>query len=231
MKKFFAIFILLAASVSAAAQAKPTPAVRRSPSEVPIKEKPAVLGVDAGKLVGKTYTNREFGFEVAFPETWFIPGDDFESFMREKGYDLRVKANPGDPQMQANVRRFEKNVVLLLTAYRSMPGTRGNAIVHISVEDLTDNPAVKDAVDYFDLMRAQISTMKLPANYSISDVQAEKLGTRQFAYVDINTGTGKRRLYAYVKGPRAVMFTIAYTADADLAVLRRVLEEGNFSLK
>lgn len=208
-----------------------------SPAASASKPEPSVLaasnnlGVDAGSVVGKTYTNKELGFEVTFPDTWLIPGDDFEGFMREKGYDLRVKVANTDPQMKANVRRFEKNVVLLLTAYRSMPGTKGNSIVHISVEDLTDSPQIKDAVDYFDLMRSQISTMKLPAGFSVSEVQAEKLGSKQFGYLETQSGATKKRMYASVKGPRAIMFTISYSADDDLAVLRRMLEEGNFSLK
>jgi len=229
------IVVVFAVGVSAQAKAKPTP--RRSPSEVPAKAVPEVLaaanslGVDTGAVVGKTYANRELGFEVTFPDTWLIPGDDFEGFMRDKGYDLRVKVPNTDEQMKANVRRFEKNVVLLLTAYRSMPGTKGNSIIHISVEDVSDTPQIKDAVDYFDMMRAQISTMKLPAGFSVSEVQAEKLGPKQFAFLETSSGSTRKRMYATVRGTRALMFTISYSSADDLAVLRRMLEEGNFSLK
>ncbi len=240
MKKFALILsILAAAAISAAAQTKsPTPA--KIPAGVPIKPgttlaKAAVATqknvVDPGKVKGKTYTNTTFGFEVVFPDTWLIPGDDFEGFMKDKGYDLAVRVKATDPQAKANVRRFEKQVTLLLTAYRSMPGTRDNGIVLISVEDLTDSPKVKDAVDYFDLMRAQISTMKLPTDFKYSEVGAEKLGPKQFAYLETSSNAGKKRMYATVRGRHAIMFTLSYSANDDLVTLRRILEEANFSIK
>ncbi|MBA3769222.1 MAG: hypothetical protein H0X08_01740 [Blastocatellia bacterium] len=112
-----------------------------------------------------------------------------------------------------------------------MPGAKANSIIHISVEDVSDNPQIKDAVDYFDMMRSQISTMKLSAGFSVSEVQAEKLGPKQFAFLETSSGSTRKRMYATVRGTRALMFTISYSSADDLAVLRRMLEEGNFSLK
>ena len=132
--------------------------------------------------------------------------------------------------MKANIKRFEKQVTLLLTAYRSLPGTPDNGVVLISVEDVQDNPKIKDAVDYFDLMRSQISTMKLPPDFKYSDVGAEKLGAMQFGYLETSSNAGKKRMYATVRGGYAIMFTLSYSADDDLVTLRRILEEGNFSI-
>lgn len=241
MKKFAVILsIFAAASIFADAQTKPASTPAKIPAGVPIKAgtkfTPAAVAtqkdtVDPGKIEGKTYTNMTFGFEVVFPDTWLIPGDDFEGFMKDKGYDLSVRVKATDPQAKANVKRFEKQVTLLLTAYRSMPGTPDNGIVLISVEDLTDSPKVEDAVDYFDLMRAQISTMKLPTDFKYSEVGAEKLGAKQFAYLETSSKAGKKRMYATVRGRHAIMFTLSYSADDDLVTLRRILEEGNFSIK
>jgi protein tyrosine phosphatase (PTP) superfamily phosphohydrolase (DUF442 family) len=46
---------------------------------------------------------------------------------------------------------------------------------------------VKDAVDYFDLMRSQFAVMKLAADFKYSETQAEKLGLKQFAFLDTST--------------------------------------------
>ncbi len=241
MKKFVLILSILAStSIFATAQTKPAATPAKIPPGVPIKPgttfSPAAVttqknAVDPGKVEGKTYTNTTFGFQVVFPETWLIPGDDFDEYMRDKGYDLSVRVKATDPQAKASVKRFEKQVTLLLTAYRSMPGTPNNGVVLISVEDLTDSPKVKDAVDYFDAMRGQFSAMKLPVDFKYSEVGAEKLGARQFAYLETSSNAGKKRMYATVRGRHAIMFTLSYSANDDLNTLRRILEEGNFSVK
>jgi hypothetical protein len=101
----------------------------------------------------------------------------------------------------------------------------------VSAEDLILKPQVRDAVDYFDLMRAMFSTMKLPADFKYSETEAEQLGRHQFAFLDISTNAGKKRMYATVRNRTAIMFTLSYTSDDDLQTLRRVLTVGNFSLK
>ena len=237
MMKIFATAILLlaAASIQAQTAAQPTPS--GIPAGVPVKPgtRPAAgavkTEVDPGYLTEKTYTNRGLGFEIAFPSSWVIPGIDSEKYWQEKGYELRPKINRNDPQQAANIRRYEKQVTLLLTAYRSAIGTPGNAILLISVEDLSTNPSVRDAVDYFDLMRAQIGTMKLPPGYEYSVTQAEKLGAQQFAFLDISTGKEKKRLYATVRDGYAIILAFTYHSGEDLTVFRRILEEADFSLK
>ena len=112
-----------------------------------------------------------------------------------------------------------------------MPGATDNAIVRISVEDLTANPQIKDAVDYFDAIGATYAAMKLPADFKYSAAKAEKLGAKQFAFLDTSADAGKKRMYATVRKRFAIMFTISYTKDDDLQTLRHVLEQGNFTLK
>ncbi len=235
MIKLFATTVLLLATGSIQAQtANPTPS--SIPSGVPVKAgtntKPtAIKGeVDPGILSGQTYTHIDLGFDITCPASWVIPGIDTEKYWKDKGYELRPKINRNDPQQAANIRRYEKQVTLLLTAYRSAIGTPDNAVLLISAEDLSANPKVKDAVDYFDLMRAQIGTMKLPSDYEYSVTQAEKLGAQQFAYLDISTAKEKKRLYATVRNGYAIILAFTYHQADDLALFRRILEEANFSL-
>ena len=226
MRKFVAIiFVTLCFTTFSSAQTKPKP----KPRSTPIK---TASSVDRGIVSGRTYTNKTFKFEVTFPNTWLIPGDDFEAYMKKQGFDLALKAPDSLPPVsKAKVDHAIKNVQILLTAYRSMPGETDNAIVRISVENLVLNPQVKDAVDYFDAIRSGFASMKLPADFKYSETQAEKLGTMQFGYLDTSTSVGKKRMYATVRDGFAVMFTISYSKDADLQTLRSVLESGNFRLK
>ncbi|MBK7931898.1 MAG: hypothetical protein IPK01_00090 [Acidobacteria bacterium] len=228
------IFALTAISLQAQT-AKPTPSsipvgvlVKPGTKTTAMKSK---AELDPGILSGQIYTHIDLGFDITFPATWVIPGIDTEKYWKERGYELRPKINRNDPQQAANIRRYEKQVTLLLTAYRSAIGTPGNAVLLISAEDLSTNPKIKDAVDYFDLMRAQIGTMKLPPDYEYSVTNAERLGAQQFAFLDITAAKEKKRLYATVRDGYAIILAFTYHETEDLAAFRRILEEANFSLR
>jgi hypothetical protein len=228
MKKLAILFLLcMSFAVSSNAQTHARPRPKAMPAIVPVKP-----GVDKGSISGRTYTNDTFRFEVTFPDAWLLPGDDFEDFMRSKGIDLSLKAPDSlPPASRAKINSALQRVTILATAYRSMPGTTGNAIVRISAEDLSANPQIKDAVDYFDAMRASFAAMRLPADFKYSDTQAEKLGEHQFGFLDVTTKDGKKRMYATVRNGYAIMFTLTYSSNDDLATFRSVLADGNFALK
>ena len=228
MRKVFCLVLtalFLTVSISAQPRARPKPSP--TPAVVPAK-----ASIDLGVVDGCTYTNETFNFQVTFPDKWLIPGYDFESYMKKQGFDLGLKAPDSlSTNSQATINQAIKRVNILLTAYRSMPGATDNAIVRISVEDLTANPQIKDAVDYFDAIGATYAAMKLPADFKYSAAKAEKLGAKQFAFLDTSADAGKKRMYATVRKGYAIMFTISYTKDDDLQTLRHVLEQGNFTLK
>jgi hypothetical protein len=208
------------------AQARTKPRPRPTPAKTP-----AIQAVDRGKVVGRTYTNKTFGFEVTFPDTWLIPDDDFEKYMKSQGFDLSLKAPDSlPPATKTAVNQAIKRVNVLLTAYRSMPGMADNAIVRISVEDLAANPQIKDAVDYFDAIRAMYAKMRLPADFKYTETQAEKLGTMQFGFLDTSSGAGKKRMYATVRNGFAIMFTLSYTNADDLQTFKKILGGGNFAV-
>ena len=200
------------------------PAVRSTPVDVV---------TDAnGAVSGKTYTNSVYGFRITFPDTWLIPGSDFEDTMKSQGYDISLKTPDslkGASKIQLD-RSLEK-VKVLVTAYRSLPGAADNAIMRVAVEDLTMTPQVKDAVDYFDLMRSQFAVIKLPADFKYSETQAEKLGAKQFAYLDTSSTAGKKRMYAMVRNGYAILFTLSYTKAEDLAMMRQILAGGDFRIQ
>lgn len=240
MKIYCAILIVIAAASSWAVgqqrtkpaspvTAKPKPAAADIPAVVPVAKGTAAA---ASSALGRTYTNRDFGFEITFPNTWLIPGGDFESEMKKAGFDLSLSPPPSLGSVdRVRMNKALQQVTALVTAYRSMPGSADNSIVRISTEDLRANPQIKDAVDYFDAMRAQFRSMRLPADFKYSETQAEQLGKKQFAFLDSSSGAGKKRLYATVRNGHAILFSISYTKDEDLQVLRKVLSDGNFALK
>jgi hypothetical protein len=200
---------------------RPRPAVKQATAST----------FDPGAVIGRTYTNKTFGFEVTFPDMWLIPDNDFEAFMKARGFDLSLKAPDSLPlSSKETVNKAIKRVQVLLTAYRSLPGSADNAIVRISIEDLSANPLIKDAVDYFDAMRAMFASMKLPADFKYSETQAEKLGAVQFGFLDADSSAGRKRMYATIKDRHAIMFTISYSSADDLETLREVLRAGNFGL-
>jgi hypothetical protein len=206
------------------------------PAGVPVKPgttiKPTAFSWDKGEISGRTYSNHSLDFAVTFPDTWLIPDEDFEAYMKSQGFDLSLKAPDELPVgSKAKVNAALKKVQVLMTAYRSMPGSADNAIVRISAEDLKPNPQIKDAVDYVDAVRAMYAAMRLPADFKYSETQAEELPNKmQFAYLDTSSKEGKKRMYVTVRHGAAVLFTISYSKAGDLATLRDVLGSGDFKL-
>jgi hypothetical protein len=226
--KYLAVLITLLCSTIVYSQIEqPRPAV---PKSVPVREEPAAATAQTN--TARKYTNPELGFEITFPVTWIIPGDDFEEYARSQGHELALKAPDTLGQVsRIRIDRALERVKVLVTAYRSIPGSKENAILRVSVEDLSLVPEVKDAVDYFDLMRSQYASMKLPPDFKYSETQAEQLGKKQFALLDTSTSAGKKRLYATVRKRVAILFTLSYTRPEDLKAVQAILASGNFDLK
>ena len=228
--RVFACSMILSLTFPVAAQsipANPLPEKKVGATVVAVTD-----ASDRGTVSGRTYTNHGLAFEVTFPDTWLIPGDDFEDYMKSQGIDVTLKAPETlGKASKIQVERALQKVNILLTAYRSMPGTEDNGVVRISTEDIRLNPAIKDAVDYFDLMRSQYAVMKLPADFRYSETQAEQLGSQQFGFLDTSSNAGKKRMYATVRNGVAIMFTLSYTKPDDLKTFRDVLAKGNFALK
>jgi hypothetical protein len=223
--------ILIFSSASFAQKPARKPAPKKPPAVVPVKAEVVETGED-GEVSGRTYTNTVYGFRITVPDSWLVPDRDFEDVMRSKGFDISLKAPEnlsGAGKLQ--VEKALEKVKLLVTAYRSTPGSTDNAILRVSVEDVRTVPAVRDAVDYFDLMRSQFAVMKLPADFKYSETQAEKLGAKQFAFLDTSSNAGKKRMYATVRNGVAIMFTLSYTRPEDLAAMRQILATGDFKLQ
>lgn len=232
MMKISPLVLVFAFAAAVPAQTKPKPKPASAAKAAAAAVVPAKLGVEKGIVSGRTYTNRSLGFEVTFPDAWLIPGNGFEAEMKKAGFDLSLKAPTNvSPATRTRINQALKQVTIALTAYRSMPGSADNAIVRISLEDLTPNPQIKDAIDYFDAMRSQFRAITLPADFKFSETQAEQLGRWQFAYLDSSSNAGKKRLYATVRKGYAILFSLSYTNDEDLQTMRQILKDANFSLK
>ena len=229
MKRVVPIFVFISfAYFAACAQVKTAEPPLKKPDEtvVPIK-----TFIDKGSLEGHTYTNKKLNFSFTFPETWLVQNDNFEDEMKKEQFQLSLAAPDSQAQAaRARMNKSMRDVQILLTAYHSTPGSNETAVLRVSAEDLKANPQIKDAVDYFDAIRTLYKAMKLPADVKYSETNAEKLGSHQYAFLDISSSGGKKRMYATVRNGFAIMFTIAYTSDGDLLTVRQILTEANFKL-
>ena len=233
MRFLFVIFSLIITLNSFAQPPRSKVAPKRIPTTVPAAKSTTTVATHADGLSStRTFTSTAYGFSITFPDTWLIPGNDFEETMKSQGYDIRLRT-PDDLKGASKIQldRSLEKVKVLVTAYRSLPGAADNAIMRVAAEDLTMTPLVKDAVDYFDLMRSQFAVMKLPADFKYSETQAEKLGAKQFAYLDTSSNAGKKRMYATVRNGYAILFTLSYTKPEDLATMRRILAGGDFRIQ
>ena len=228
MRKVGLTFVLaFSFAVVCTAQTKPKP--RPIPTVVPVK----ATGVEAfgGTVEGRSYRNKRFFFEITVPDDWFIAGPDFEKVVKENGIDLTVNPQNTDSKPGTAAAKPVRKVDILMTAFRSDPESKGNAVLRVTAEDLKPNPQIKDAVDYFDAITAAYMSIKLPPDFKYSATKAEKLGAKQFAFLDTSSNAGKKRMYATVRNGFAIMFTLSYTSDTDIDTVRRILAAGNFALK
>jgi len=234
---FISMVLVAVTALAASAQTKRTAqaANPRSTTAPPVSITAPAPFFDRGKISGKTYTNRTLGLTITFPDFWTVADNEFKTYVKSKGVDLTPKpAKAVNAADQAKLNADFKRLTFLMTAYRSLPGTQQNATAHIAVEDVrklnTDRP-VKDAVDYIDLVRLQVSQIKLPAGYTYSDTKAEKLGNNQYAYLDSTDKGDKTRLYVTVRRGYAILLSIVYSADDDLETFRDVLARASFTSK
>jgi hypothetical protein len=170
---------------------------------------------------------------------WLVVDDKVLANAKTKGFDLDLKPpKAASPLVESQLEAAFKRVTVLVSAYRSAPGTVDNAVAYVAVEDirnLNTNRPVKDAVDYIDLIRSTYKSTyqlaKTPPDFEYSETQAEKLGRHEFAYLDTVSKDGKSRLYVTVRGGYAVLFSLNYSSDADLASFRDMLARVDFSIK
>ena len=191
----------------------------------------AVPAVDLGSVTDRTYRNDTFNFELSVPEGWLIADRKAEETLKEQGIDLKLKAPKATTtQEQTRLNGYAKRVTVLLTAFHPQSKDE-NTVMRVAIEDLHRYPQVKDAVDYFDLMREGYKTMRVPSDFKYSETQAEKLGHKQFGFLDTQSAEAKTRMYATVRNGYAILFSLTYRSDEDLQTFRQMLSDANFSLK
>lgn len=236
MKSIFVIVILtICSSVAVYNQIKPKskPVPKPTAAPTPSREQTEDTVIkNGGTIRDRTYSNTKFGFDLELPEEWYFAGRDFEAVLKEGGIDLSIKTpRNGSKGTGADVGRPLKDVEVLFTAFHTTTGSKTGAILRVAAENLASEPSIKDAVDYFDAIRATYKTLPLPADFTFSETQAEQLGAMQFAFLDTRSKAGKKRIYATVRDRSALIFALSYSDDTDLTRFRRILEEGNFSKK
>jgi len=216
------IFISLF-GVLAFAQTKPKP----KPAPPKAAPKPSAP-LDLGKVDGKIYTNRFFGFTFSLPETWQIQEQIINKIIKDTG-TRETKAKNAVTQ-----KAFEQaatRVTVLLSAFKNTLGAAENASIICSLEDVRPIPAVKDGVDYLDLNISTLKRVQLPPDFKYSVVKAEKLGKTQFAYLEITKTNANQRIYATFRKGYAIFFVLTFNNEKDLETMRQILAQGNFALK
>lgn len=209
--RWFFLTLSLAASVTVSAQTK-LPA-KPSPKPTPIVEDN--IEKNGGKIVDRTYSNDRLKFKLTMPAGWFFAGRDFESVLKAEGIDLTTSKTAAK---------------LLFTAFTAETASKKSAILRVASEDLMLLPQIKDEVDYLDSVRATFKRTRLPAGFIYGETGAEELGRRQFAFLDISTVNGNKRIYVKLIGRTAILMTVSYIEAIDLDRFRTILDERGFDL-
>jgi len=224
MKKLLTIIIaVFAFSTLVSAQTKTRP--KPVPKAVP-KVAPTVF--EKGTVENSQYTNKYFGFTFPIPEDWNVQEEIIGKIIKSEGAKS-TKAKTAAVQKEFD--KAQSRLTVALTVFKNPVGSEENASIVLSLEDVSPVPAVKDAVDYLQLMITTFKQMQLPPDMKYTEVKAEKLGSKQFGYIDVTRANLKQRMYATVKKNYAILFVFSYTNDEDLEIMRTMLANGNFFLK
>jgi hypothetical protein len=72
------------------------------------------------------------------PDDWEIADDNFAQSLKNEGFDLSVETpKAAKASAQNKLNAAVNRVQILLTAYKASPETNKNAILRVSVEDLS----------------------------------------------------------------------------------------------
>lgn len=221
MKKLLFLLITAAAfSLTVSAQTKARPKA--------VPKVAAAVELDKGTIEDGQYTNKYFGISFQLPENWDVQEEIVNKIIKDRGAkSLKAKTAAG----QKALNQASNRVTVAVTAFKSPLGSDNNASFVLSFEDLRPVPTVKDAVDYLQLMVTTLKQVQLPPGMNYSEIQAEKLGTRQFGFIEINRKEATQRMYVTVKKNYAIFFVFTYNDAADLETMRTMLANGNFALK
>lgn len=226
MKKLtFLLTAAIAFSLTVSAQTK----TRAKPAPKPVpKVLPSTAELDKGTIEDGQYTNKYFGITFQVPENWQVQEEIINKIIKDQGAkSVKAKTNAG----QKALNQASNRVTVAVTAFKNQFLSNDNASFVLSFEDLRPVPTVKDAVDYLQLLVTTLKQVQLPPGMKYSEIQAEKLGTRQFGFIEINRKEATQRMYVTVKKNYAIFFVFTYNDAADLETMRTMLANGNFALK
>lgn len=224
MKRLIFLLIVAACSLTVSAQTKTRP--KTAPKAVP---KVAAAGeLDKGTVKDGQYTNKYFGIMFPIPENWQVQEEIVNKIIKDQG---AKSAKGKTAAAQKALNQATNRVTVAMTVFKNPLGSDENASFVLSFEDLRSIPSVKDAVDYLQLLVTTLKQVQLPPDMKYSEIQAEKLGTRQFGFIEINKKEATQRMYVTVKKNYAIFFVFTYNDAADLEIMRTMLANGNFALK
>ena len=231
MKKL--LFFIIAAiafslTVSAQTKTRAKTAPKPVPKALPSTAKSAAVELDRGTVEDGQYTNKYFGIKFPIPENWEVQEEIVNKLIKDQG---AKSAKGKTAAAQKALDKATNRVTVAMTVFKNPLGSEENASFVLSFEDLRSIPAVKDAVDYLQLLVTTLKQVQLPPGMKYSEIQAEKLGTRQFGFIEINKKEATQRMYVTVKKNYAVFFVFTYNDAADLETMRTMLANGNFALK
>lgn len=211
--RYVAILVVLVFANAVIAQTKVPAKQPLIPRPKPDAEDP--VEKNGGKIVERTYSNDSLRFTLTLPTGWFFAGRDFETMLKAEGIDLSTT---------------KTSARLLFTAFTAETASKKSAILRVASEDLALQTQIKDEVDYLDSVRASFKRTRLPAGFVYGETGAEELGRRQFAYLDISTTSGHKRIYVKFRGRNAILMTVSYVDAMDLERFRDILDKRGFDL-
>jgi hypothetical protein len=199
------------------------------PSELITSVDPNQPTPDNGEVDGQIYTNHFFGFQLTYPDGWFVLNQAGQQEATEAG--ARVLGL--DEQKQATIARAAAHTINLfaMTQYLTPPPGQGSANLLSTAEQL--KVVNLTPAQYLVSMRDGLLP-RMGINFDVAqDVQAVKIGGRSFATMTLNVKTStlniKQKYYVTIAKGYVLFFALTYLTDEQLAVLDSTMNSLTFT--
>jgi hypothetical protein len=183
-----------------------------------------------GEIDGRNYTNKYFGFRIAFPEGWFVLNDVGKAEAKERAKTVIKPLGSMDKQAldQAVERTFH---MLFVRQYVDATPERPSAILVVMGELLSVMNL--SPLQYAQAMKSVMMTRSTIKVEPVGDITTERLAGEESARLMVKVAApggieAKQEYYVTIRRGYAVVFLLTYVDEEQHALLAESLNSVTF---
>ena len=186
--------------------------------------------VDAGRVIGSTYSNSYFGFQVTFPKDWSIQDHEAQLALGERGKKMLAG---NDKKLDQAIEAAEATTLHLFAAFEFPLGTPPpNPSILGTAENLQSNPQIKKATDYLLNARKLLEMGQVEVAFP-GPMQNTKISGVGFDVLPLTIKIGAiqthQKIYTTIRRGYALSLILTYVNPEEESALQAILKSVSFS--